>query len=73
MATHWHSWAWCFGHKEPSLKDWRGIPETQEMLDVCAERGIKIIRADKIETAYWRMLKADVTYRFVMDIETMDQ
>ena len=27
--------------------------------------------ADEIETAYERMLKGDVKYRFVMDIATM--
>lgn len=52
-----------------------GIPETQEMLDFCAEHGItsdiEMIRADQIETAYDRMLKGDVKYRFVMDIATM--
>lgn len=52
-----------------------GIPETQEMLDFCAEHGItadiEMIRADQIEDAYERMLKGDVKYRFVMDIATM--
>lgn len=48
-----------------------GIPETQEMLDFCAEHGIvadiEMIRADEINTAYERMLKGDVKYRFVID------
>jgi len=48
-----------------------GIPETQEMLDFCAEHGIvadiEIIRADEINDAYERMLKGDVKYRFVID------
>ena len=52
-----------------------GIPETQEMLDFCAEHGItadiEMIRADEIEPAYERMLAGDVKYRFVMDIATM--
>ena len=52
-----------------------GIPETQEMLDFCAEHGItadiEMIRADEIEAAYERMLAGDVKYRFVMDIATM--
>lgn len=52
-----------------------GIPETQEMLDFCAEHGItadiEMIRADQIEDAYARMLKGDVKYRFVMDIATL--
>lgn len=48
-----------------------GIPETQEMLDFCAEHGIvadiEMIRADEINQAYERMLKGDVKYRFVID------
>jgi uncharacterized zinc-type alcohol dehydrogenase-like protein len=48
-----------------------GIPETQEMLDFCAEHGIvadiEMIRADGINDAYERMLKGDVKYRFVID------
>lgn len=52
-----------------------GIPETQEMLDFCAEHGIvsgiEIIRADQINAAYERMLKSDVKYRFVIDNATL--
>ena len=48
-----------------------GIPETQEMLDFCAEHGIvadiEMIRAGQINEAYERMLKGDVKYRFVID------
>ena len=49
-----------------------GIAETQEMLDFCAEHGIasdiELIEMTQIEHAYERMLKADVRYRFVIDI-----
>lgn len=52
-----------------------GIPETQEMLDFCAEHGIvadiELIRADQINDAYERMLIGDVHYRFVMDNTTL--
>ena len=52
-----------------------GIPETQEMLDFCAEHGIgsevEIIGADDIDAAYDRVAAADVRYRFVIDISTM--
>ena len=52
-----------------------GIPETQEMLDFCAEHGIvadiELIRADGINAAYERMLKGDVRYRFVIDNATL--
>jgi len=48
-----------------------GIPETQAMLDFCAEHGIvadiEMIRAEQINDAYERMLKGDVKYRFVID------
>ena len=52
-----------------------GIPETQEMLDFCAERGIvadiEMVRAEQINEAYERMLRGDVKYRFVIDIGTL--
>ena len=52
-----------------------GIRETQEMLDFCAKHGIvadiESIRMDEIETAYERMLKSDVKYRFVVDMATL--
>jgi uncharacterized zinc-type alcohol dehydrogenase-like protein len=48
-----------------------GIPETQEMLDFCAEKGIvseiEMIPIQKIDVAYDRMQKSDVRYRFVID------
>jgi uncharacterized zinc-type alcohol dehydrogenase-like protein len=48
-----------------------GLPETQEMLDFCAEHGIvsdiEMIPIQKINEAYERMLKNDVKYRFVID------
>lgn len=50
-----------------------GIPETQEMLDFCAEHGItsdvEVIKPGQIETAYDRTLKSDVRYRFVIDMQ----
>ena len=52
-----------------------GIPETQEMLDFCAEHGItadiEMIRMDEIETAFERMTKSDVKYRFVIDMASL--
>ncbi|WP_312212052.1 NAD(P)-dependent alcohol dehydrogenase [Pseudescherichia sp.] len=52
-----------------------GIPETQEMLDFCAEHGIvadiEMIRADEINEAWERMIKGDVKYRFVIDSATL--
>ncbi|MNL33729.1 NADP-dependent alcohol dehydrogenase C 2 [compost metagenome] len=48
-----------------------GIAETQEMLDFCAKHNIvsdiEKIKIQDINTAYERMLKGDVRYRFVID------
>jgi alcohol dehydrogenase (NADP+) len=52
-----------------------GLPETQEMLDYCAEHNIvsdvEIINIKDINSAYERMLKGDVKYRFVIDMATL--
>ncbi|MEZ0543111.1 NAD(P)-dependent alcohol dehydrogenase [Fibrella arboris] len=52
-----------------------GMPETQEMLDYCAEHNItsdvEVVPIDYIQTAYERMLKGDVRYRFVIDMATL--
>jgi uncharacterized zinc-type alcohol dehydrogenase-like protein len=52
-----------------------GIPETQEMLDFCAEHGvtpeIEVIEPDYVNEAYERVLASDVRYRFVIDISKM--
>lgn len=52
-----------------------GIPETQEMLDFCAQHGItadvEIIPIQKINEAYERMLRSDVKYRFVIDMKSL--
>jgi uncharacterized zinc-type alcohol dehydrogenase-like protein len=52
-----------------------GIAETQEMLDFCAAHGvasdIEMIPIQDIETAYARMLKSDVKYRFVIDMQSL--
>jgi len=51
-----------------------GIPETQEMLDFCAEKEIypecEMIRIDQVNEAYERLLRNDVRYRFVIDMGT---
>lgn len=52
-----------------------GLPETQEMLDYCAKHTIvsdvEVIHASEINTAYTRMVKGDVRYRFVIDMSTL--
>jgi uncharacterized zinc-type alcohol dehydrogenase-like protein len=53
-----------------------GIRETQEMLDFCAELGIvsdvEVIPIQAINSAYERMLRSDVKYRFVIDMATLE-
>lgn len=52
-----------------------GIKETQEMLDFCGEHGIvsdvEVINIQDINTAYERMIKSDVKYRFVIDMKSL--
>ena len=52
-----------------------GLPETQEMLDYCAEHNIisdvEVIAIKDINKAYERMLKGDVRYRFVIDMASL--
>jgi uncharacterized zinc-type alcohol dehydrogenase-like protein len=47
------------------------------MLDFCAERGIvcdiEMIPIQSINEAYERMLRSDVKYRFVIDMESLKQ
>jgi uncharacterized zinc-type alcohol dehydrogenase-like protein len=68
-----HNFGLIFGNKSIAGSLIGGIPETQEMLDFCAEHGVKseveVIKPDYIETAYDRTVKSDVRYRFVIDIK----
>ena len=52
-----------------------GIPETQEMLDFCAEHGIvsdiELTSIGKVNEAYTRVVKSDVKYRFVIDMASL--
>jgi uncharacterized zinc-type alcohol dehydrogenase-like protein len=54
-----------------------GIKETQDMLDFCREHGltadIEMIRIQDIDAAYDRMVKSDVKYRFVIDMQSLKQ
>jgi alcohol dehydrogenase (NADP+) len=46
-----------------------GIPETQEMLDLCAAKQIyPDVAMNQVNEAYERLLKNDVRYRFVIDM-----
>jgi len=52
-----------------------GIAETQEMLDYCAANNItsdvEVIPIQQLEEAYERTVKADVRYRFVIDMQSL--
>ncbi len=52
-----------------------GIAQTQELLDFCARKNIlpdcEMIRMDQINEAFKRMERADVRYRFVIDMASL--
>lgn len=52
-----------------------GIAETQEMLDFCGQHkitaDIELINMQDINTAYERLLKGEVKYRFVIDMASL--
>ncbi len=52
-----------------------GMPETQEVLDFCAEHGIacdvEMLDIHNINDAYERVQRGDVRYRFVIDMATL--
>ena len=52
-----------------------GMPETQELLDFCAEHGIscdvEMLDINTIGAAYERMKRNDVRCRFVIDMATI--
>lgn len=52
-----------------------GMPETQEMLDYCGKHNIaaevEVIPIQRINEAFERMLRQDVKYRFVIDMNSL--
>jgi len=52
-----------------------GIKETQEMLDFCDKHGvacdIEVVPIQKVNEAYARVVKSDVRYRFVIDMNSL--
>jgi uncharacterized zinc-type alcohol dehydrogenase-like protein len=65
-----------FGRKSLSGSLIGGIAETQEMLDYCGKHNIsceiELIPIQKINDAYTRVLKSDVKYRFVVDMQSLE-
>jgi uncharacterized zinc-type alcohol dehydrogenase-like protein len=64
-----------FGRRSLSGSPIGGIPETQEMLDFCGANNItadvEVIPIQKVNEAYQRLLKADVRYRFSIDMASL--
>lgn len=75
MIPGFHSGLLLGGQRAVAGSGVGGIAQTQEMLDFCAEKGvvadIELIAMDQINHAYERMEKADVKYRFVIDMATL--
>lgn len=63
------------GNKSLAGSNIGGIPETQEMLDFCADKGIgakiEVIPAEQVNEAWDRVVASDVRYRFVIDAATI--
>ncbi|MEP6514476.1 MAG: zinc-binding dehydrogenase, partial [Parafilimonas sp.] len=63
------------GRKSFSGSNIGGIAETQEMLDFCFEHNItadiELIKMQDINTAFDRLEKGDVKYRFVIDMSSL--
>jgi len=64
-----------FGRKSLSGSPIGGLPETQEMLDFCGKHNItadvEVIPIQKINEAYERLAKAEVKYRFSIDMSSL--
>jgi uncharacterized zinc-type alcohol dehydrogenase-like protein len=67
--------AMIFGRRRIAGSLIGGIAETQEMLDFCARKNIhpevEMIRIAQINEAFERMERADVRYRFVIDMASL--
>jgi uncharacterized zinc-type alcohol dehydrogenase-like protein len=67
--------ALVFGRKSIAGSIIGGIKETQEMLDFCGKHNIvsdiELIDINYINEAFTRIIKADVKYRFVIDIASL--
>jgi uncharacterized zinc-type alcohol dehydrogenase-like protein len=70
-----HAFSLIGGRRSMAGSPIGGLPETQEMLDFCAEHGvvpeIELIAADEVGAAYDRVERSDVRYRFVIDVATI--
>lgn len=69
------AFALIVGRRSFSGSNIGGIRETQKMLDFCGEHGItadvEVLPIQKVDEAYDRLVKADVKYRFSIDMESL--
>jgi alcohol dehydrogenase (NADP+) len=69
------AFALIMGRRSLSGSPIGGIRETQEMLDFCGAHNItadvEVIPIQKVNEAYQRLLKADVKYRFSIDMASL--
>lgn len=75
MLPTFHTGGLVAGRKSLTASMIGGIPETQELLEFCAEKNIhpdcELIAMSDINNAFERMERADVKYRFVIDMSTL--
>ncbi len=70
-----HAFSLIGGRKSLAGSAIGGLPDTQEMLDFCAEHNIapaiELIAANEVGEAYERVERSAVRYRFVIDVATI--
>jgi len=70
-----HAFMFIVGRRSLAGSSIGGMRDTQEMLDFCAQHGVKpqieLISADQVDGAYDRVVASDVRYRFVIDAATI--
>jgi alcohol dehydrogenase (NADP+) len=70
-----HAFALIAGRRRLAGSAIGGLPDTQTMLDFCAEHGVRpaieLIGAEDVDGAYDRVVSSDVRYRFVIDTATI--
>lgn len=75
MIDQFHTAPLMLGRRRIAGSPIGGIAQTQEMLDFCAAKNIlpecETIRMDEINAAFERLEKADVRYRFVIDMASL--
>lgn len=71
-----HAFSVVVGRKSLAGSNLGGIAETQEMLDFCAEHqieaDIELISIQQVNEAFDRLEKGDVSYRFVIDMKSLN-